>query len=69
LNKIEHWWSNDTSIFAGIVFGLLSGWILGIVIFTAVKKLVLFLKNKFDKKINLTKTRAILNDDRQCYFK
>lgn len=45
MNKIQHWWGNDVSIFAGIVFGLLSGWLLGTLIFMAVKKLVLFLKN------------------------
>lgn len=52
LNKIEHWWSNDISIFAGIVFGLISGWILGIIVFTAAKKMVLFLKIKYDKRFN-----------------
>lgn len=51
MNKIQHWWGNDVSIFAGIVFGLLSGWLLGTLIFIAVKKLVLFLKNKYDERI------------------
>lgn len=52
MNKIQHWWGNDVSIFAGIVFGLLSGWLLGTLIFMAVKKLVLFLKNKYDNRID-----------------
>lgn len=52
LNRIEDWWSNDVSIFAGIAVGFLSGWILGIIIFTAAKKMVLFLKNKYDQKFN-----------------
>lgn len=60
MNKIQHWWGNDVSIFAGIVFGLLSGWILGTLIFMAVKKLVLFLKNKYDERMDCIENQNTL---------
>lgn len=61
MNKIQHWWGNDVSIFAGIIFGLLSGWLLGTLIFMAVKRLVLFLKNKYNERIN-RENKQIEND-------
>lgn len=62
MNRIQHWWGNDFSVFAGIIFGLLSGWLLGTLIFMAVKKLVLFLKNKYDARIN-RENKKIGNDE------
>ncbi|MCP1252624.1 hypothetical protein NK212_12250 [Elizabethkingia sp. S0634] len=51
INTVKNWWQTDTAIIAGIVSGIASGWILGVIMFTASKKLVLFLKNKYADRI------------------
>lgn len=52
INTMKDWWSNEISVAIGIIFGLISGWLLGLMIFTATKKLVVFLKAKFSDRIN-----------------
>ncbi|WP_370900682.1 hypothetical protein [Chryseobacterium gossypii] len=47
LNSIYDWWATDTSVIAGIAFGLLSGLLLGWLIFTAFKKILDFLITKY----------------------
>ncbi|MDX8569457.1 hypothetical protein OZ668_15765 [Elizabethkingia sp. HX XZB] len=51
INTVKNWWQTDTAIIAGIVSGIASGWILGVIMFTASKKLVMFLKNKYADRI------------------
>ncbi|MCL1654412.1 Uncharacterised protein [Elizabethkingia miricola] len=51
INTVKNWWQADTAIIAGIVSGIASGWILGVIMFTASKKLVMFLKNKYADRI------------------
>lgn len=51
INTVKNWWQTDTAIIAGIVSGIASGWILGMIMFTASKKLVMFLKNKYADRI------------------
>lgn len=52
INSMKNWWANDISVVIGIIFGLISGWLLGLLIFNATKKLVLFFKAKFNDRIN-----------------
>ena len=56
INSIYAWTTPDISIIAGIIWGLISGWLLGLLIFTALKKIVLLLNNKYQsikaKQIN-----------------
>ncbi|MBB6369618.1 hypothetical protein [Chryseobacterium shigense] len=51
INLIQHWWTADISIVAGIICGALSGWLLGLLIFKASGKLVTFLKNKYNDRM------------------
>lgn len=51
-NNFKDWWPTDIAIIAGIICGIVSGWILGLIVFQAIKKLTLFLKNKYEDKIN-----------------
>jgi len=51
INTVKNWWQADTAIIAGIVSGIASDWILGVIMFTASKKLVMFLKNKYADRI------------------
>lgn len=50
VNAIKDWWSNDISTIAGIICGLISGYFLGILLFTATKKAAQFLSNKYQSK-------------------
>ncbi|CAM3888330.1 hypothetical protein I6H88_13350 [Elizabethkingia bruuniana] len=51
INTIKNWWQTDTTIIAGLISGIASGWILGLIMFITCKKLVLFLKNKYANRI------------------
>lgn len=55
VNVMKNWWSNEISVAIGIIFGLISGWLLGSLMFKATKKLALFLKDKVDNRINQKK--------------
>lgn len=52
INLIQHWWTADISIIAGIICGAISGWLLGLLIFKASGKLVASLRNKYNERIN-----------------
>ncbi|WP_407481964.1 hypothetical protein [Elizabethkingia meningoseptica] len=51
INTVKNWWQTNIAIIAGTVFGIVSGWLLGLLMFTVAKKLVLFLKNKYSDNI------------------
>lgn len=51
INTIKNWWQTDTAIIAGLISGIASGWILGLIMFITCKKLILFLKNKYANRI------------------
>lgn len=52
-NSVYDWWpSNYVTLFVGTLFGVFSGWLLGLLMFYASKKMVLFLKNKLQKRLN-----------------
>lgn len=52
VNSMKDWWENNIAIFAGILCGVLSGWLLGILIFEATKKLAIFIKDKYNQRAN-----------------
>ena len=57
VNSINDWWENEVAVFAGIVCGAFSGWLLGILIFKATKKLAIFIKDKYTERANSKITR------------
>ncbi|MBC9929977.1 hypothetical protein [Chitinophaga qingshengii] len=51
INTVAEWKQLNGSILGGVAFGIGSGWVLGLVMFAAAKKLVLFLKSKYNHKM------------------
>ena len=51
VNTVKNWWTLDVAIIAGSICGLFSGWILGLLIFQTIKKLTVFLKDKYQNRI------------------
>ena len=47
-NTFWHWSGIELVIFAGLMTGVLSGWILGVLMFKAFKKIINYLKRKYD---------------------
>lgn len=52
VNSMKDWWENNIAIFAGILCGVLSGWLLGLLIFEATKKLAILIKDKYEQRAN-----------------
>lgn len=55
VNSIKEWWSTNTAIVAGVLCGLISGYLLGLIMFEATKKIVTFSYKKFQS----TKTKYL----------
>jgi len=51
LNLIQEWWNTQTVIISGLLFGVVTGWILGLILFIASKKIVIFIKSQIDNKV------------------
>ena len=51
LNSVYDWWTTEIAAFAGLVVGVFTGWLLGLLIFYAFRKIVLFLKEKFENRL------------------
>ena len=52
LNSANDWWTVEVALFAGLLVGIFCGWLLGLLIFHAFRKVVLFLKKKFENRGN-----------------
>lgn len=50
LNGINHWVDRDTAIISGLISGIFTGWLLGLLLFHTTRKFALFFKNKYDLK-------------------
>lgn len=50
MNSVKDWWPTETTIFAGIIFGGVVGWLLGLLMFLAFKNIAVFLKTKVEKR-------------------
>ncbi|MBD8082122.1 hypothetical protein [Chryseobacterium caseinilyticum] len=58
LNLIYDWWIPEVAILSGLLTGIFTGWILGLLLFTASKKIVIFIKVQIDSKV-LRKNKSI----------
>lgn len=50
INTIKNWWSTDLVIVAGIGSGIISGWLLGLLLFVTLRKMMEFIKTKYESK-------------------
>lgn len=50
VNTIKNWWSTNLAIVAGIGCGIISGWLLGILLFVTLRKTMEFIKTKYESK-------------------
>jgi len=53
VNSIKDWWPTDISIIAGIICGVISGWLLGLLVFKATRKFAIFLKDKYNGRTDV----------------
>lgn len=53
VNTIKEWWNTDISIIIGIICGIVTGYFIGLLLFIAIKKMILFIKNKHSTKNKL----------------
>lgn len=51
LNSVYDWWTTEIAAFAGLVAGVFTGWLLGLLIFYTFRRIVLFLKEKFENRL------------------
>ena len=51
LNLIYDCWIPEVAILSGLLTGIFTGWILGLLLFTASKKIVIFIKVQIDSKV------------------
>ncbi|WP_262148353.1 hypothetical protein [Chryseobacterium foetidum] len=58
LNLVYDWWITEVAVLSGLLFGAATGWILGLILFSASKKIVIFIKSQIDNKV-LKKNKAI----------
>ena len=52
INSVKHWWNLEITIVAGIICGVLAGWLLGLFFFKAASKMAEFLKKKYNERID-----------------
>lgn len=50
INTIKNWWSTDLAIVTGIGSGIISGWLLGLLLFVTLRKMMKFIKTKYESK-------------------
>lgn len=51
INAAKIGWPTEVSIFVGAIVGAIIGWVLGLLMFSAFRKITLFLKNKFQNRL------------------
>lgn len=49
MHEIFGWWGINTSLVIGLIPGVISGWLIGSVMFGTVKRIIKFIKNRYNK--------------------
>lgn len=56
INSVKEWWDTNISIVIGVFFGVLGGYILGLLMFVALKKIFSLLQTKYQTIRNVSKS-------------
>ncbi|MFC3160804.1 hypothetical protein SAMN05443633_105152 [Chryseobacterium arachidis] len=56
VNSVKEWWDTNISIIIGIFCGVLSGYILGLLMFVALKKIISLLQKKYQTIRSVSKS-------------
>ncbi len=49
IHNVFGWWNINVSLVIGLIPGVLSGWFIGSVMFSTVKRIIKFIKNRYNK--------------------